>query len=294
MLTMMIGRRRALDAHIRTRLRGVLLVGLLAAGACAHTQPDTARLSRAATLRVLTYNIFGGHDLERRSNLARVAALIDSLDADVVFLQEVDRNTARSGRVDQADTLARLTGMRAVFARALDFDGGEYGIALLSRRPVQHSRVVPLEFSLPDSLMPPNTEPRVLLHAVIETAGGAVHLVNTHVDHRGHTAARHPQLLRLLGFIADSIPRDASIVLGGDFNATPDAVEIRALGAAFTDSWRACGIGDENTFRADAPARRIDYVFLANATCSSARVLSSTASDHRPVLVEVRIPPAGR
>src|SRR5687768_10275588 len=95
---------------------------------CAHT-----RTEETASLRVMTYNIFAGNDLERRSNLERIGALIDSLDIDIVLLQEVDRNTVRSGRVNQPAVLAQKTGMHVVFGRSMDFGGGEFGNAILSR-----------------------------------------------------------------------------------------------------------------------------------------------------------------
>jgi endonuclease/exonuclease/phosphatase family metal-dependent hydrolase len=263
----------------------VVLAALAVLAACATTPGAPA----AATLRVVTYNIFAGNDLERRSNLTRVAALIDSLGADVVLLQEVDRRTARSGDVDQASVLADLAGMRFVFGRAMDYDGGEYGIAVLTRWPVVASRVVPLEAVLPDELAARGAEPRALLHVVVRAPGGDVHVLNTHVDHRAHAFARHPQLFTLLAYVADSVPRGVPVVFGGDLNAPPDAAEVRALGLAFDDAWTACGTGDGHTFRSDRPTRRIDYVLLARASCTSAEVIDTTLSDHRPVVVDVVI-----
>lgn len=246
----------------------------------------------AEPLRVVTWNIFAGNDLDRQSNLARVASVLDSLRADIVLLQEVDRGTARSGRVDQPAVLAERTGMHAVFGRAMDFDGGEYGIAVLSRWPVLSSSVVPLHVDRPAELAGRYYEPRVLLHVVVAGPGGEVHILNTHVDHGREPVFRHPQLFGLLAWVADSVPRDAFTVLGGDLNATPAAPEVRALGVAFTDAWQACGDGEGHTFRSDGPDRRIDYVLLAGARCTSARVLDSRLSDHRPVVVDVLRSPA--
>jgi endonuclease/exonuclease/phosphatase family metal-dependent hydrolase len=241
----------------------------------------------AESLRVVTWNIFAGNDLERQSNLVRVASVLDSLGADFALLQEVDRGTARSGGVDQPAVLAELTGMHAVFGRAMDFDGGEYGIAVLSRWPVLSSRVVPLHVDRPAELAERYYEPRALLYVVVDGPAGEIHLLNTHVDHGREAVFRHPQLLGLLAWVADSVPRDAFTVLGGDLNATPAAAEVRALGVAFTDAWRACGDGEGHTFRSDRPDRRIDYVLLAGAHCAAARVLDSRLSDHRPVVVDV-------
>lgn len=238
-------------------------------------------------MRVMTYNIFAGNDLERRSNLSRVAALIDSLDVDVVFLQEVDRGTARSEGVDQAGVIAASTGLHGVFGRAMDFDGGEYGIAILTRWRVHTWRVVPLDAAPSAGDAPPH-EPRILLHAVVSAPGGDVHLLNTHLHRGAEPAARHAQVLELMGYVADTVPRSARIVFGGDLNAAPDAAEVRALALFFRDAWRTCGTGDGHTFRSDRPTRRIDYVLLAGLECSRAWVPDLETSDHRPVIVDVR------
>ena len=69
--------------------------------------------------------------------------------ADLRLLQEVDRGTERSGRVDQAAELARLTGMQGVFGKTLDFQGGGYGLALLARWPVAGDTLVHLALDPP-------------------------------------------------------------------------------------------------------------------------------------------------
>ena len=74
--------------------------------------------------RILSYNVRAGRGLDGSPALDRQAAVIRALAPDVVALQEVDRCTQRSGGIDQAAALAESTGMHAVFARAIDFEGG--------------------------------------------------------------------------------------------------------------------------------------------------------------------------
>ena len=64
---------------------------------------------------------------------------------DIVALQAVDQNTGRSNGVDQAAALGKLTGMKAVFSRAIDFDGGGYGNAVLTKLPVRSEETVKLK-----------------------------------------------------------------------------------------------------------------------------------------------------
>ena len=96
------------------------------------------------SLRVMTYNIHIGKGMDGKADLARIAGVIKSADVDVVALQEVDVKTRRSGvESDQLKELAKLTGMHGVFAKARDFDGGEYGQAVLSRRPITQNTPTP-------------------------------------------------------------------------------------------------------------------------------------------------------
>jgi endonuclease/exonuclease/phosphatase family metal-dependent hydrolase len=278
------------DAGSRTlaRLRMCCAAGaLLALTACAAA-PAHGPLPDAPGLRVMTYNIFAGNDLDRQSNLGRVASLIDSLGLDIVFLQEVDRRTARSGDVDQAAIIAERTGLHVIFGSAMDFDGGEYGNAILSRWPVHSSRAVPLGAQTAATPGAQAAEPRTLLHVVVGTTGGTLHLLNTHLDHREAPAARHAQLLELLAYVADAVPRHEPVIFGGDLNARPHTPEVRALALLFSDAWPACGAGDGYTFRSDRPDRRIDYIMLAGLRCSRAWVPDTQLSDHRPVIVELQ------
>lgn len=90
-------------------------------------------------IRVLTYNIHHGEGLDGKVDLGRIAQVIQQAAPDVVALQEVDLGTERTGRVDQAAELGRLTGLHAVFGKAFDYSGGRYGAALLSRWSIQEA-----------------------------------------------------------------------------------------------------------------------------------------------------------
>ena len=95
-------------------------------------------------IRVLTYNIHHGEGTDGRIVLPRIAQLIRRLKPDLVALQEVDNKTRRTGQVDQASELARLTGMRVVFGRAKNHRGGQYGNVVLSRWPILATQNHPL------------------------------------------------------------------------------------------------------------------------------------------------------
>ena len=220
--------------------------------------------------RILSYNIRAGKGVDGSPALDRQAAAIRALAPDVVALQEVDRSTQRSGRVDQAAVLAKGTGLHAVFARAIDFEGGEYGIAVLSREAPHATRTVPLPS--------PHDENRVLLVADF----GAFVFAATHLPlDEGDRLAAVDRIL------AELLPSDRPVFLAGDWNAFPSDATLSRIGRGF----RLLSGTDEPTFPADAPDRCIDYVAVDGDHAplfagGSSRVADEpAASDHRPLLV---------
>ena len=102
---------------------------------------------RGDTVTVLVFNIHAGKDADGKDNLDAVAQLAGEVGADLVLLQEVDRLTRRSGNVDQVTVLANRTRFAPAFGRSLDYDGGRYGIAALSRHGVvaQFTEALPVK-----------------------------------------------------------------------------------------------------------------------------------------------------
>ncbi len=84
----------------------------------------------------MTYNIQHGAGTDQKLNLTRIAEVINRERPDLVGLQEVDRGVERTGRVDEIGELARLTRMEYAFAYNLHYQGGQYGVAVLSRFPI--------------------------------------------------------------------------------------------------------------------------------------------------------------
>lgn len=267
------------------RLAAVLLsVG--AAGCASLVQQPPAEL------RVLVYNIHAGKDAGGKDNLERVAALVRESRADLVLLQEVDRGTTRSGGVDQLAVLRERTGMEAAFGRTLWYQGGGYGIALLSRFPILAHRVVELPNDPPQPRGGGSREPRGALHAVVQSPIGRLHVVNTHIDASAQDTWRRQEAGTLVR-LTDSLVRTGTpLLLGGDMNSTPEsAVQELVRRGKLRDAWVECGRGEELTFPAAKPVKRIDYLYLTGGiSCTEASVVATDASDHRPLLTVVRVP----
>ena len=238
---------------------------------------------------MLVFNIHAGKDASNRSNLDEVAQLITSSGADVVLLQEVDRGTERSGGVDQLQRLAEATKYTPVFGRSLDYDGGQYGIAALTRNEVLFSETTPLPVTPPQERAGGSREPRVGLLIVTRTVLGGLQLVNTHLDASRDHVYRLQESRTLLDIVRSRLTADAPVLLGGDLNSEPESeVQQQLRAAGLRDAWMECGQGDGFTFPAHQPAKRIDYLFLTGRlTCTAARVVETNISDHRPLLVTV-------
>jgi endonuclease/exonuclease/phosphatase family metal-dependent hydrolase len=258
------------------------LAGALCAAAC--TPPTTGR----SAVRVLVYNIHAGKDATRTGNLERVAEIIRESRADVILLQEVDNRTRRSGGVDQLTRLRILSRYNGIFAKAIDFDNGEYGIAVLSRWPITGSSVTALPVEIGDSPSRTSYEQRVALTARISAPWGTIRVIDSHLDATRADSYRVQQARTLLTIV--NAQRDSGFtIFGGDLNSGPESpVAEMILRAGWQDMFPRCGTGDGFSFPADRPTKRIDYLFAGRDTeCRAARVLNTQASDHRPVLFEV-------
>lgn len=270
--------------------RAALALALLAA--C--RTPAASRPSVAASdpLRMLVYNIHAGRDDDGADNLARVADLVRETGADVALLQEVDVRTARSGGVDQAAELARRTGFHVAFGSSLDYQGGEYGIAVLSRWPMRSHEVVPLPTDPPATRAGGLREPRIALRAAIDAPFGPLEVLNTHIDASRGETFRLQEAAALVAATRAARLAGARRLAGGDLNAEPDSRTQATLRAGgWRDLWPGCGDGPGFTYSAARPVKRIDYLYALGegVACERAEVLASDASDHRPVLFHLRL-----
>ncbi|MGN0852432.1 MAG: endonuclease/exonuclease/phosphatase family protein [Kiritimatiellia bacterium] len=252
--------------------------GLLLPSGCQLWQMVSAEVDQAAdmaaapfrSVTVMSWNLHAGQGLDGVRDLARIAQVIVREKPDVVALQEVDRGTRRSGGVDQLAELGRLTGFRTTWCKTIDHQGGEYGIALLSRDEPLAARRIEL---------PVAGEPRCLLLADFPRYRVGV----THLPLRA--ADRMACLPVLRAAIADDLP----LILAGDFNAAPDSAFIEKLRLPF-----AIVSGFDKTYPADDPDRCIDYVAVSRRhrarfdKVAHRVVPEAVFSDHRPVVVTLR------
>ena len=232
----------------------------------------------------------------------RLVEACTSLAADVLTLQEIDRNQARSGGVDQTEAVAMAMGAEAwrfepalvgepgaTWRAATDDDDPKgadagYGVGLVSRLPVRRWHVVRLRaakvrapVAVPGGrgrfiLLP--DEPRVALAAELETAHGPLVVATTHLSFvPGWNVAQVRTVTRALAALGPPC------VLLGDLNL-PGRLPARVTG------WRA--LARVKTFPGANPSMQIDHALghglLPVVTAAAARELP--LSDHRALVVD--------
>src|SRR5207245_3068269 len=94
-------------------------------------------ISHAKIIRVMTYNIHVGVGMDKKLDLPRIAGVINQQHPDLVGLQEVDRGVERTQRIDEIAEIASRTRMDYAFSFNLRYQGGQYGVAILSRFPIR-------------------------------------------------------------------------------------------------------------------------------------------------------------
>ena len=254
-------------------------VVFLCVGACSGPDPSQDPIEDAAArpddaLTVLSYNTHHGEGTDGVLDLARIARVITDADPDLVALQEIDEGATRTGGVDQAAELGSLTGMEHSFAPFMDFQGGRYGLAVLSKHPIVSSRVI--------ELPPGKGEPRSALAVEVAPEGKPVVMfVCVHFDWLDDDTERFAQA----GALLVALDGEHGVIVAGDFNDTPGSRTIRAFEEA---EFRIVppDEGDGATFPSDGPTKRIDFVMYRPAFgfVGTADVLAEeVASDHRPV-----------
>ncbi len=264
-------------------------------------------------VRVLTWNVWWRFGPWEARQDAIVSTLRDA-NADVICLQEV---WSAEGGDDQAAVLAEALGLSFARTPSPFWEGVSFGNAILSRWPILNVAHHPLP------QVSGKVGPRGAVVVTIDAPHGPMIAVCTHLDYRfDHSADRVAQVQNLATLVSEIRGDPESsfpVILAGDFNATPDSDEIRALtgrttplvpGLIFQDCWELVGEGaghtwsDRNEYLADSnwPNRRLDYVLVSwprpkglGKPVSASLVGTTpgdgvTPSDHYGVLVELRTP----
>lgn len=236
------------------------------------------------TLRVMTFNILHGATTRNDFNLDTLAGMIRRFDPDLVALQEVDVLTNRAKGYDLATELGYRTKMAPVFARAMPYDGGEYGEAVLSRFGFEEFQ----RLALPHR---PLSEPRAAAKVTVQTSkGNKVVFIGTHLDHLPENIDRVAQAQALVEALR---PNGVPTILTGDMNDGPGSATLKILETDF----RKPGTPNAylNTWPANDPIKSLDHILLDQKSAWEVIdyqvVCENYASDHCVVVATLILNP---
>lgn len=234
-------------------------------------------------IRIGTYNIqhgkWHGHFLETGEeiiDLVADAAVIRNAGLDICGLNEVRNQEQVEGLCHQAKVIAEELGYHFVFAPAIDYRGGTYGNALVSRYPILACRSCPIVVPEDEREQGVRYEDRVLLVAELVVEDKPLTVLVCHFGLHVTEMRRAIQVIR-----RELATVSGEAVLMGDFNLTPDSPEYATLAKLMRDS--APQGEDLLTFPSHDPQVKIDYLFTSASICATdVAVLETTQSDHRP------------
>jgi endonuclease/exonuclease/phosphatase family metal-dependent hydrolase len=234
------------------------------------------------TLRVMTYNIHVGVGMDKKLDLQRIADVINAARPDLVGLQEVDRGVKRTEGKDEIAELAGMTRMEYAFAPNLDYQGGKYGVAILSRFPIKNTEHRMFENKR-------EAERRGMLRIEVEVDGKTLNFVTTHLDYQFEDG-RLFEAEQMLKFLE---PVKGPAIVVADLNDEPTGSAYKLMRTKFDDAWVTSGAKTDGfSYPADKPVKRIDHIFLSTGGRIRARkswVIETFASDHIPVMAELEI-----
>lgn len=223
-------------------------------------------------LRIMTYNVRGGMGMDDKRDYDRASAVIREHQPDICALQELDSITGRNGKTYALQEFAERTGMHGTFAKAIDYDGGAYGIGLLYKYEPQQVKRIPL---------PGREEARALIVAEFpEYVFMATHFSLTGADQMTS--------IRMIDSIAALYPGKA-VFLAGDLNFTPDSEQFKALRKSFVPLNNT----KLKSFPAHKPRETIDYIwgYIGGDRYYKVRdngvIDAPYQSDHRPAFADV-------
>ena len=229
----------------------------------------------------MTYNIHVGVGMDKQLDLQRIADVINKEKPDLVGLQEVDRGVKRTEGKDEIAELAAMTRMDYAFAHNLDYQGGQYGVAILSRTLLKNV----------DHRMFENrreVERRGMLRVEVEVDNKILNFVTTHLDYQYEDGRvfETEQMLRVLENVK------GPLIVVADLNDEPTGAAYKLMSNRFDDAWVVSKAkGDGFSYPADKPIKRIDHIFYRSDTMKAKKawVVPTLASDHVPVVAEIEM-----
>ena len=221
-------------------------------------------------LIIMTYNVHQCVGVDNKKDYQRVANIIIRINPQVVGLQELDSATQRSNGIIVLNELANRTNRYHVYGPYFDFEGGKYGVGILSKEKPINWKSVPI---------PGRIENRLLYVELKDFIFCCTHFSLTEED-RLKSVAILNELFK--GF-------SKPVFFAGDLNSEPESETIKNI----ETKWTMLNNPADFTYPSDNPVKCIDDIFVLKDSIHIFKIEQSVvekepvASDHRPVWVKV-------
>ncbi|WP_169303329.1 endonuclease/exonuclease/phosphatase family protein [Pedobacter cryophilus] len=210
-----------------------------------------------------------------------IIEVINKEQPDVVALQEVDVNTKRSGKINEAQIIADKLGMQVFFAKAIDYDEGAYGLAILSKYPITDQAIYKLSLKADAK-----AEPRILQTAIINLPNNQkIRFANTHLDvlNTGNRELQAKEITTIAK--AEQFP----FLIAGDWNANVGSATLHIMDEVFSRTCETCPI----TCPEDGEQGAIDFIaFTHNSPFKTINYKvhqKVKVSDHYPITAKLSL-----
>ena len=219
--------------------------------------------------------------MDRRTRPARVAEVLQSIDADVVALQEVIG--AGPNGSSHIEEIGAALGMGWVMASTRQLRGHQFGNVVLSRFPITHHAHHDLSWK--------SCEERGMQRVDVDVNGRTLHVYNVHLG----TAIleRRHQARRLATIVSNRQVTGPKIVLG-DFNEWMRGLTTSMLSARLKSIDLQQFMRRRRNYPGLFPILHLDHIYydgpldIIHVQIVRNR-LSLVASDHLPLVADIRI-----
>ena len=233
----------------------------------------------------MSYNIRHGEGIDGVLDLSRAAAIINVQAPDICGLQEIDHYCSRTDSIGQTDFLAQQTSMQGTFGKFMDYQGGEYGMATLSAKPL----ISPKVLQLPDGIDEPRSS---IIHEVQIAEDCSIVFANVHFDWINGAEGDASRLNQAKALVEYVDTMDKAVIITGDFNCTPDSPTMHYF---YDNGFEFATKGEDNlSFQGDNKGE-IDHVIYRSTASQKIGVRSiklldePIVSDHRPLIAELEV-----
>ncbi|MCE5347260.1 MAG: endonuclease/exonuclease/phosphatase family protein [Bacteroidales bacterium] len=249
-----------------------LIVLIISATGCRSTKPEIEKVN-SLRVKILSYNVKNCVGMDGVINYQRVADIINRIDPEIVALQELDSATQRSNGVIVLNELASLTNMFPSYSASIDYQGGKYGIGVLTKEKPLGWKVVPL---------PGREERRSLLIVELDKI----------IIGCTHFSLNEEDRLASVYIVSNAFKNYSKpVFLAGDLNSVPESMVIKSIGSY----WNILTNPSFPTIPSHNPGKCIDYILGIKATNYSFQTRQTiveqepVASDHLPVWASIEV-----